>query len=119
MKNRDLISYRIITGLFSVFILAGAITYFANYQMVSDMFISLGVSTEIIYPLAVAKILGVLAIWLIKNKTIKTLAYLGFALDLVFAVIAHTIAGDGGAVGPLVALVLISVSYFFYRKLNK
>jgi len=119
MKKRDLITYRIITGLFSVFILAGAITYFADYQMVSDMFISLGVPTEIIYPLAVVKILGVLAIWLIKNKTIKTLAYLGFGLDLVFAIIAHTIAGDGGAVGPAIPLVLLALSFFYYRKLNK
>lgn len=119
MKKRDLIIYRIITGLFSLFILAGAITYFLDYKMVSDMFISLGVPTQIIYPLAVAKILGVSAIWLIKNKTIKTLAYLGFALDLVFAMVAHTIAGDGGFIAPLVALILISVSYLFYRRLNK
>ena len=86
--------------------------------MVSDMFISLGVPTEIIYPLAVVKTLGVLALWLIKNKTIKTLAYLGFALDLVFAIITHTIAGDGGAIGPLIPLVLIVVSYFYYRKMK-
>ncbi len=119
MEKRDLIIYRIITGLFSVMLLGGAITYFADHQMVSDMFTSLGVPTEIIYPLAVVKILGVLAIWLIKNKMIKTLAYLGFGLDLVFAIIAHTIAGDGGAFGPAIPLVLLAVSYFYYRKLNK
>ena len=119
MKKRDLIIYRIITGLFSLMIIAGAITYFVDYQMVSDMFTSLGVPTEVIYPLAVVKILGILAIWLIKNKMIKTLAYLGFGLDLVFAIIAHTIAGDRGAFGPAVPLVLLAVSYFYYRKLNK
>jgi len=119
MKNKDLIIYRIITGIFSAFLLAGAITYFVDYQMVSDTFTRLGVPTEIIYPLAVVKILGVLALWLIKNKTIKTLAYLGFGLDLVFAIIAHTIAADGGAVGPAVPLVLLAVSYLYYRKLNK
>lgn len=116
MKKRDLIIYKTVTGLFSLFILAGAITYFFNFKMVSEMFTSLGVPTQIIYPLAIAKILGVIAIWFIKNKTIKTLAYLGFTLDLVFAIIAHTIAGDGGAVGPLIPLILIIVSYLFYRK---
>ena len=119
MEKRDLIIYRIITGLFSAFLLAGAITYFVDHQMVSDTFTGLGVPTEIIYPLAVVKILGVLALWLIKNKTIKSLAYLGFGLDLVFAIIAHTIAGDGGAFGPVIPLVLLAVSFFYYRKLNK
>lgn len=119
MEKRDLIIYRIITGLFSAFLLAGAITYFVDYEMVSNTFKNLGVPTEVIYPLAVVKILGIAAIWLIKNKTIKQLAYLGFGLDLVFAIIAHTIAGDGGAFGPVVPLVLLAGSYFYYRKLNK
>ncbi|WP_106793869.1 DoxX family protein [Aquimarina sp. Aq78] len=116
MKKRDLIIYRVVTGLFSLMLLAGAITYFLQYEMVNKMFISLGVPTEIIYPLAIVKILGILAIWLIKNPIIKTLAYLGFALDLVFAIIAHLNAGDGRAIGPAIPLVLLIISYVFYRK---
>mgnify|MGYP000392131719 CR=1 FL=1 len=119
MKKRDLIVYRIITGLFSAFLLAGAITYFADYKMVSDMFISLRVPTEIIYPLAIVKILGIAAIWLIKNKTIIQLAYLGFGLDLVFAIMAHLNVADGRAFAPVVPLALLSVSYFYFRKLYK
>lgn len=116
MKKRDVIIYIAVTGIFSLMLLAGAITYFVQYEMVSEMFISLGIPTEIIYPLAIAKILGILAIWLIKNPMIKTLAYLGFALDLVFAIIAHLNAGDGGAIGPAIPLVLLILSYMFYRK---
>ena len=116
MKKRDLIIYRIVTALFSLMLLGGAITYFADYQMVSDMFIKLGVPTEIIYPLAIIKILGILAIWVIKNPVIKKLAYLGFALDLVLAVIAHLAAGDEGFYGPIIPLVLLIVSYVFYGK---
>ena len=74
MKKRDNIIFIIATVLFSLMLLAGAITYFVDYEMTSEMFISLGVPTEIIYPLAVAKILGIIAIWLIKNRLIKTLA---------------------------------------------
>jgi hypothetical protein len=118
MKNRDLIIYRVVTGLFSLMLLAGAITYFVNYEMTSAMFISLGVPTEIIYPLAIAKILGVIAIWLIKSNLIKTLAYLGFALDLVSAIISHLKAGDGGVFGPTIPLVLLIISYVFYRKIK-
>ncbi|WP_108808802.1 DoxX family protein [Aquimarina spinulae] len=116
MKKRDLIIYRVATALFSLMLLAGAITYFVQYEMVSKMFTSLGVPTEIIYPLAIVKILGILAIWLIKNPVIKTLAYLGFALDLVFAIIAHLNAGDGQAIGPAIPLALLIISYVFYRK---
>jgi hypothetical protein len=118
MKKRDLIIYRVVTALFSLMLLAGAITYFADYNMTSEMFTSLGVPTEIIYPLAIAKILGVLAIWLIKNPLIKNLAYLGFALDLSMAIVAHIKAGDGGFYGPIIPLVLLIISYVFFRKIN-
>lgn len=116
MKKRDLIIYYVVTALFSLMLLAGAIAYFVKYEMTSEMFTSLGVPTEIIYPLAIAKILGVFAIWLIKNRMIKTLAYLGFGLDLTFAIIAHLNAGDGGFYGPILPLILLILSYVLYRK---
>lgn len=119
MNKRDGIIYKVVTGLFGLMLLAGAITYFVKYDMVSEMFASLGVPTEIIYPLAVLKILGVLSIWFIKNPLIKSLAYLGFALDLVFAIVTHLNAGDGGAFGPVVPLLFLIISYIYYRKLNK
>lgn len=68
MKKRDVIIYRIVTALFSVMILIGAVTYFLKYEMVSSIFTNLGVPTEIIYPLAIVKILGIAAIWLFNNR---------------------------------------------------
>jgi hypothetical protein len=118
MKKRDLIIYRVVTALFSLMLLGGAITYFVKYKMVSEMFISLGVPTEIIYPLAIAKILGIIAIWLINNSLIKNLAYLGFALDLIMAIISHLNAGDGGHFGPAIPLILLIISYVFFRRIN-
>jgi hypothetical protein len=118
MKKRDLIIYRVVTGLFSAMMLFGAITYFAQHEMVAEMFTSLGVSTKIIYPLAIAKILGIIAIWFIKNPLIVKLAYLGFAIDLVSAIIAHTLAGDGGAIGPAIPLILLILSYWYRRKVD-
>jgi hypothetical protein len=118
MKKRDLIIYRIVTALFSLMLLAGAVTYFVNYEMTSEMFIRLGVPVQIIYPLAIAKILGVLAIWLVKNTLIKTLAYVGFALDLIAAIVSHLNAGDGGFYGPLIPLALLVISYVYFRKVR-
>lgn len=109
--------YRILIRLFSLFMLLGAITYFAQYDMVAEMFTSLGVPTEVIYPLAVLKILGIIAILFIPNSLLKKLAFLGFALDLIMAIIAHLNAGDGGFYGPIIPLVLLSGAYYFYRKL--
>ena len=118
MKKRDQIIYYVTTGLFSAMLFAGAIAYFVEYEMTSEMFTSLGVPTEIIYPLAIAKILGIAAIWLIKNRLIKIMAYAGFGLDFTFAIIAHLSAGDGGEYGPAIPFVLLIISFIFYRRLN-
>lgn len=116
MKKRDLIIYKVITGLFSLMILMGAIMYFVKYDMAREMFDSLGVPSEIIYPLAVVKILGILTIWFFKSTLLKKLAYMGFAIDLVLAIITHSNAGDGGAMGPAVPLILLIISYIYFRK---
>lgn len=116
MNKRANIIYIVATALFSVMLFVGAITYFVKYDMVSAMFTHLGVPTGIIYPLAIAKILGVLAICFIKNPIIKNLAYLGFVIDLIFATIAHLNAGDDEVYGPIIPLILLIVSYVFYRK---
>lgn len=118
MRKTNLIIYWIVTGLFCLSAVAGAIAYFAMYDMTSEMFTSLGVPTEVIYPLAIAKILGVIAICFIKSPLLKQLAYLGFALDLVLAIIAHLNAGDGSAFGPVVPLLFLLTSYILYRRLN-
>lgn len=118
MKKRDLLIYRIVTALFSLMLLAGAIMYFAKYQMTAEMFTSLGVPTSIIYPLAIAKIAGIITIWFINNPLLKKLAYLGFAIDLVCAIIAHLMAGDGKEIGPVIPLVLLIISYWYFRKIN-
>ncbi len=117
MKKRDVIIYRIITGVFTAHMLFTVGAYFFMYDMVKEMFESLGVSSSIIYPLAVAKLLGLLAIWTNKSRLLKELAYLGFAVDFIMAISAHTMANDGGAVPPLVAFTVLLISYIYNRKL--
>lgn len=119
MKNKDLLIYRIVTGLFSLHMLFTIFAYFYMHEMVAEVFTSLGISPAIIYPLALVKFLGLIAIWTNKSKVLKELAYLGFALDFIFASIAHFIAVDGGFVAPLFALTLMIVSFIYHRKLLK
>ncbi len=117
MKNKNQLIYRIVTGLFSALMVFSASMYFAQYESVSKTFLQLGFPTFVIYPLALAKILGLVAIWTRKSRMLAEWAYAGFVFDLLLAAGAHINAGDGDAMGALVGLVLVGVSYVYYRKL--
>lgn len=116
MKKRNTIIYWAATGLFSALILMGACMYFLKFEMVSGMFLKLGYPTHIIYPLAIAKILGVVAILSKKSPLLKEWAYAGFVFDLILAVMAHIQVADGEFMGALVALVLVLTSRVFEPK---
>ena len=117
MNKRNIIIYRVVTGLFTVRMLFTVSVYFFVYEMVKEMFESLGVTAALIYPLAVAKILGLVAIWTNKSRILKELAYIGFAIDFILAISAHLIANHGGSIPPLVALIMVLISYIYHRKL--
>lgn len=117
MKKKDIIIYRVVTGFFTLHMLFTATAYFFMYDMVEEMFTSLGVPAAVIYPLAVAKILGLVAIWTNKSKLLKELAYVGFSLDFILAISTHTAANDGHFIAPLVALGVVSISYWYNRKI--
>lgn len=117
MKKTDLIIYRVITGLFTLLMTFSATMYFTQYEMVSGFFKELGFPTFIIYPLAIAKILGLVAIWTNKSKMLKEWAYAGFVFELLLAISAHLSISDGEHMGAVVGLILVSTSYYFNRKL--
>ncbi len=114
--KRTKILYWIFTGLFSLMITGGAMMYFIQHDMVAEMLTALGYPVFIIYPLATAKLLGVTAIVSNKSKMLKEFAYAGFFFELLLAIQAHIMAGDGGFPGPLAALTLVVVSYVFWKK---
>lgn len=116
MKARIWI-YRITTALLSLLMLFSAGMYFFNSTEISGIFDSLGYPTYIIYPLAVAKILGVVALWAFNRRPIQEWAYAGFFFDFTLAFTAHLVAQDGESQGALFALVLLFASYF-YRPSN-
>ena len=116
MKKSDRIIYYIVTGLFTAQMLFAIFTYLFNTEMVAEMFTSLGVPQEVIYPLSLAKFLGLVAIWTNKSRMLKELAYACFALDFVMAATAHAMAGDGGAPWLIAPLALVSLSFIFHRR---
>jgi len=118
MKTTRII-YLISTGLLSLLMLMSAGMYFFNTAEVQQTFSNLGYPTYIIIPLAIAKLLGVAAIWLSKSQSLKEWAYAGFFFDFILAFSAHIAANDGQFAIAAVALVLLFTSYFSARKRNQ
>ena len=103
--------YWISTGVLTVIVLMSVGMYLFNYAHVSEVFESLGYPKYVIYPLAAAKILGLLPVWLKVSMKLQEWAYAGFFFDFVLALSAHIVAGDGDFAIALIALVLLLTSY--------
>jgi hypothetical protein len=115
------IAYYASTGLVTAFMVMSAGMYFFKHDMVAEMWTQMGFPTWIIYPLATAKILGLIAIWTKKSRTLKEWAYAGFFFDFILASFAHYFAGEGvnGMVLPLTIAALLIVSYTLGLKIEK
>ncbi|MDW7692040.1 DoxX family protein [Flammeovirgaceae bacterium SG7u.111] len=114
--NVNKIIYWIATGLLSAMMLMSAGMYFFNNVEVSATFERLGYPAALVYPLAIAKLLGITAILTKKSALLKNLAYVGFLINFTLALIAHLKVNDGEFYGAAMALVLLAASYFFDRK---
>ncbi len=117
MKKSSKIVYLVATGLLTALMMMSAGMYIFNHEMVSETFTRLGYPTYIIYPLAMAKIFGLIAIWTGKSKTLKEWAYAGFFFDFILAVSAHISLNDGEFGPALVAIVLLFASYIYGKKI--
>ncbi len=89
-----------------------------DYPWASESFERLGFPTYIIYPLEIAKLLGVAAILSNVSPFLKNLAYAGFFYHLLLALSAHVAAGDGPAmmIAAASGLVLLAGSFHFDRR---
>lgn len=118
MKKFKLIFY-ISTVLLSLLMMFSAGMYIFNNEAVNGMFQNFGYPTYIVYPLAIAKLLGIITLWIPKWKTLQEWAYAGFFFDFVLAFFAHYMIGDGEQSGAIMALVLLAVSYLSRRKVQE
>lgn len=118
MKTTKII-YWISTGLLSALLLMSAGMYIFNNPEISDIFEKLGFPLFIIYPLALAKIIGVAVLLIPKPTFLKYMAYSAIFFNLLLAMGAHLNIGDGEEVGAIMALVLLLTSFISFRKLNK
>jgi len=116
MKTQKIIYY-VATGLLSLLMLFSVGMYIFKNADINAAFTSFGYPTYIIYPLAIAKILGVIAIWQNKSQILKEWAYAGFFFDLILAFFAHYMISDGEQGASIVGMIFLIVSYYFGKKI--
>ncbi len=117
-SKRFVAAFWIFTALFCL-----EMTFTAYYELanpgVGRNFARLGFSNHAFHvELSVAKVLGVLALLVpMVPARLKEWAYVGFAINLVSALIAHLSMGDGwqALVPSATTSLLWALSYFFWR----
>jgi hypothetical protein len=113
------IAYWASTALVALMMAFSAFSYLTSADMVKA-FQFLGFPSYFRIELAVAKFIGVIVLVIPAIPArIKEWAYAGFGIVFISAIVAHTASGDGaGATAPLVAMVILSISYISFHKLK-
>ena len=125
--RRERIIYWITTGIVCAVMIFSIVnfTFIDRFPFPEGAFVHLGLPGYFKAELTIAKILGVSALLIpgVPAK-IREFAYFGFAITLISASIAHFSSGDARIsvlfiIDPLIFLVFLAVSYFYFRKMNQ
>jgi len=87
-----------------------------KYDQVEQFYGLLGFPSWLIYPSAILKVLGLLAILTRKSSLLKEWAYAGFFFDTILAFSAHQMADDGNGSAAFIAAICVMVSRIFEEK---
>jgi len=112
--------YWVSTALISLMMLFAAFSYFTS-PMAKTGFAHLGFPDYFRIELGTAKILGVIALILPGIPArLKGFAYSGFTIVFISAFIAHISSSDPVtvALNPVIALVLLAVSYIYFLRIT-
>ena len=112
------ITYWIVTGLLSAFIVLGAVTDIINGPDVVAFFKHLGYPAYFSQIIGTVKILGIIAISMPRYPKLKEWAYAGLTFDATGALFSHILNGDTIAVylPALLGVLLVVSSYILYYK---
>ncbi|MFT4565753.1 MAG: hypothetical protein ACI9FN_000706 [Saprospiraceae bacterium] len=117
--TQEKIIYWVSTGLMCALFAFSAGMYFLNYDQIVEVFGQLGFPAWVVYPLAIVKVLGIVAILSKQSKMLKEWAYAGFFFDAFFAFGAHHYAQDGEGVPAIIGIVLVIISRIYDGKLYR
>lgn len=112
------IIYWVTTGLVLVMMIFSAVSSFIENPEGAKMMEAIGYRPYVFHLLAVAKVLGAIAILTPGFPRLKEWAYAGFTFDLIGAI--YSFYASGFAVKDwafmLILLALLACSYIFYHK---
>ena len=120
MKKNKII-YWTVTGIIAIMMLFTAFNYLKNEEM-KAAFVHLGFPDYFRVELAIAKIVGAIILLIpALPKSMKDVAYFGFAIVFISAFIAHSSTGDPvtKAIIPIIFLGILTVSYIYMRKIDR
>ncbi len=114
------ITYWISTSIISLMMVFSAFSYFTN-PAVKDGFTHLGFPDYFRIELGMAKLIAAVILLVALPARIKEWAYAGLTFTFISAFLAHFCSGDPAAnmIGPVLFLLILSVSYITYHKLQK
>jgi len=118
MKKINII-YWIATGLLlALMLFSAAGTFFIHDPKSIEKMAPLGYPAYVMQMLAVAKILGIIAILMPGFPRIKEWAYAGFTFDLLGATISMIVTGFAVAdwAPMFIFLAILAVSYIYFHK---
>jgi hypothetical protein len=93
-----------------------AFMYFTNTLTVKDYFINkMYYPGYLVLPLAIGKILGIVAIITGFSRTLKEWAYAGFIFDTLLAIAAHLYAKDNGELLAIFTLLATLASRVLWQ----
>lgn len=120
MKKTKIV-YWAITGLMAAFMLMASVPDVWGIPEAVEMFTHLGYPAYLLPFIGIAKILGVIAVLVPRFPRLKEWAYAGLVFDLIGAIYSHISVGDppGVWVFAVIALLLVTGSYFLYHKYDK
>ena len=115
--KKDKIIYWIATGLLAAGMAMSAYMYLTKNPELMGTFEALGFPVYFISILGVAKLLGAIVLVAPAGSRLKEWAYAGFIFTFIGAIWVHLATGTP-FIGPLVFLVVLGVSYFFWNRVG-
>ena len=121
MSKARKVLYWFFTVPFVGMMLMSSFMYFTHAPMMVTTIAHLGYPIYLLTILGIFKVLGVATILYGRLVTLKEWAYAGFTIDLLGAAASHTFSGDGidKIMAPLVFLMILLASYYFWKKIEK
>jgi hypothetical protein len=113
-------TYWTATAIVALMMIYSAYAYLTN-PLVQQAFVHLGYPSYFRVELAIAKLIGAVALIGPVPARIKEWAYAGFGITFISALIAHTAAGDpvSARMMPVIFLGVLMISYWAHNKMKK